>query len=448
MCISLKSSRSSNITNINSFINQRNTNKNITNDDSEKNTKKKLSSRNNEMLRAPKKNLYKKILPNSIFQFSSNNSTSSNTTSNFNKVKSHNYINFDFDTYSYINPDYLKRNNKSIKNQNNQNKVNNQKERIDNFLERYKKKMKNSMSSSSTDIKRGHNRSLSKNLNQELIISKIVDKLVAENMHKINKYNLELNHQTYKNEIEKNLLGSMTTKEYNPYNNKNKINFLIPPNYKNIISINNTKSGLNHHTALTSSTMNIYAKKINNQTNCNVNTNINNSKQKRPNSNDNMKNINIQKKNNSKSKNKPKMNLSKSKEIINKTSYNNFSKKQKNISNGVGLNNNQIEYVQINLFNGGNDDKILKEGKNIIFNKFDKKRNKYNSKKKQKNKEKEVKLFDSDINCSNDGNYLTNTCLSFNEKSRQSKENFTPEENHFQVVNYLQLIKISDKNFG
>ena len=142
------------------------------------------------------------------------------------------------------------------------------------------------------------------------------------------------------------------------------------------------------------------------------------------------------------------MNLSKSKEIINKTSYNNFSKKQKNISNGVGLNNNQIEYVQINLFNGGNDDKILKEGKNIIFNKFDKKRNKYNSKKKQKNKEKEVKLFDSDINCSNDGNYLTNTCLSFNEKSRQSKEIFTPEENHFQAVNYLQLIKNSDKKFG
>ena len=448
MCISPKSSRSSNITNINSFINQRNTNKNITNDDSEKNTKKKLSSRNNEMLRAPKKNLYKKILPNSIFQFSSNNSTSSNTTSNFNKLKYHNYINLDFYTYSYINPDYLKRNNKSIKNKNNQNKINNQKARIDNFLKRYKKKMKNSMSSSSTDIKRGHNRSLSKNLNQELIISKIVDKLVAENMHKINKYNLELNHQTYKNEIEKNLLGSMTTKEYNPYNNKNKINFLIPPNYKNIISINNTKSGLNHHTALTSSTMNIYAKKINNQTNCNVNTNINNSKQKRPNSNDNMKNINIQKKNNSKSKNKPKMNLSKSKEIINKTSYNNFSKKQKNISNGVGLNNNQIEYVQINLFNGGNDDKILKEGKNIIFNKFDKKRNKYNSKKKQKNKEKEVKLFDSDINCSNDGNYLTNTCLSFNEKSRQSKEIFTPEENHFQAVNYLQLIKNSDKKFG
>ena len=442
MCISPKSSRSGNITNINSFINPKISNKNNVKEESTKYSKKKLSSRNNEILKAPKKNIYKKILPNSIFQFSSNNSTSSNTTSNFNNIKSYNHINFDYDTNSYKNPEYLKRVNKSIKNQNN---ANDTREKIDNFLQRYKNKMKNSMSNSSTDIMRGHNRSLSKNLNQELIISKIVDKLVAENINKINKYNLELNQQTYKNEIEKNLFGSMTTKEYNLYNNKNKINFLMPPSYKNVISINNIKSpGLNRHSALTSSTMNIYSKKINNQTKTNINFN----KPKRPNSNDNMKNIKIQRKNNSKQNYRPKMNLSKSKDITNKTNYNNFSKKQKNLSNGVGLNNNQIEYVQINLFNGGNDDKILKEGKNIIFNKFDKKRNKYNSKKKQKNKEKEVKLFDSDINCSNDGNYLTNTCLSFNEKSRQSKETFTPEENHFQVVNYLQLIKISDKNFG
>jgi hypothetical protein len=323
--------------------------------------------------------------------------------------------------------------------------VNDTREKIDNFLQRYKHKMKNSMSNSSTDIMRGHNRSLSKNLNQELIISKIVDKLVAENINKINKYNLEINQQTYKNEIEKNLFGSMTTKEYNLYNNKNKINFLMPPSYKNVISINNIKSpGLNRHSALTSSTMNIYSKKINNQTKTNINFN----KPKRPNSNDNMKNIKIQRKNNSKQNYRPKMNLSKSKDITNKTNYNNFSKKQKNLSNGVGLNNNQIEYVQINLFNGGNDEKLLKEGKNLIFNKFEKKRNQYNNKKKQKNKEKEVKLFDSDINYSNDGNYLTNTCLSFNEKSRQSKEVFTPEENHFQAVNYLQLIKNTDKKFG
>ena len=442
MCISPKSSRSGNITNINSFMNPKNSKKNISKEDSEKFTKKRLSSRNNDILKAPKKNIYKKILPNSIFQFSSNNSTSSNTTSNFNNIKSHNHINFDYDTNSYKNPEYLKRVNKSIKNQNN---ANDTREKIDNFLQRYKNKMKNSMSNSSTDIMRGHNRSLSKNLNQELIISKIVDKLVAENINKINKYNLELNQQTYKNEIEKNLFGSMTTKEYNLYNNKNKINFLMPPSYKNVISINNIKSpGLNRHSALTSSTMNIYSKKINNQTKTNINFN----RPKRPNSNDNMKNIKIQRKNNSKQNYRPKMNLSKSKDITNKTNYNNFSKKQKNLSNGVGLNNNQIEYVQINLFNGGNDEKLLKEGKNLIFNKFEKKRNQYNNKKKQKNKEKEVKLFDSDINYSNDGNYLTNTCLSFNEKSRQSKEVFTPEENHFQAVNYLQLIKNTDKKFG
>lgn len=442
MCISPKSSRSGNITNINSFINPKISNKNNVKEESNKYSKKKLSSRNNEILKAPKKNIYKKILPNSIFQFSSNNSTSSNTTSNFNNIKSHNHINFDYDTNSYKNPEYLKRVNKSIKNQNN---ANDTREKIDNFLQRYKNKMKNSMSNSSTDIMRGHNRSLSKNLNQELIISKIVDKLVAENINKINKYNLELNQQTYKNEIEKNLFGSMTTKEYNLYNNKNKINFLMPPSYKNVISINNIKSpGLNRHSALTSSTMNIYSKKINNQTKTNINFN----KPKRPNSNDNMKNIKIQRKNNSKQNYRPKMNLSKSKDITNKTNYNNFSKKQKNLSNGVGLNNNQIEYVQINLFNGGNDEKLLKEGKNLIFNKFEKKRNQYNNKKKQKNKEKEVKLFDSDINYSNDGNYLTNTCLSFNEKSRQSKEVFTPEENHFQAVNYLQLIKNTDKKFG
>jgi hypothetical protein len=442
MCISPKSSRSGNITNINSFINPKISNKNNVKEESTKYSKKKLSSRNNEILKAPKKNIYKKILPNSIFQFSSNNSTSSNTTSNFNNIKSHNHINFDYDTNSYKNPEYLKRVNKSIKNQNN---ANDTREKIDNFLQRYKNKMKNSMSNSSTDIMRGHNRSLSKNLNQELIISKIVDKLVAENINKINKYNLELNQQTYKNEIEKNLFGSMTTKEYNLYNNKNKINFLMPPSYKNVISINNIKSpGLNRHSALTSSTMNIYSKKINNQTKTNINFN----KPKRPNSNDNMKNIKIQRKNNSKQNYRPKMNLSKSKDITNKTNYNNFSKKQKNLSNGVGLNNNQIEYVQINLFNGANDEKLLKEGKNLIFNKFEKKRNQYNNKKKQKNKEKEVKLFDSDINYSNDGNYLTNTCLSFNEKSRQSKEVFTPEENHFQAVNYLQLIKNTDKKFG
>ena len=95
MCLSPKSSRSNNITNINSFIISKNNNKNISKEDSDKFSKKRLSSRNNEMLHAPKKNIYKKILPNSILQFSSNNSTSSNTASNFNNVKTHNQINFE-----------------------------------------------------------------------------------------------------------------------------------------------------------------------------------------------------------------------------------------------------------------------------------------------------------------------------------------------------------------
>ena len=446
MCLSPKSSRSNKINNINSFMNPKNSKKNISKEDSEKFTKKRLSSRNNDILKAPKKNLYKKILPNNIFQFSSNNSTSSNTTNNFNNIKTHNHINFEYDNNSYKNPEYLKRN-KCINNQNNAN-ANKTREKIDNFLQRYKNKMKNSMSNSSTDIKRGHNRSLSKNLNQELIISKIVDKLVSENINKISKFNLDLNHKTYKNELDKNFLGSMTTKEFNPNNNsKNKINYLISPNYKNIISINNIKSpGLSRHSALTSSTRNIYTKKIDSKTNSNIN--INNQNPKRPSSNDSMKNVKIQRKNNSNINNISKLNLSKSKDIINNVNFNNFTKRQKNLSNGVGLNNNQIEYVQINLFNGGNDDKILKEGKNLIFNKFEKKRNQYhNNNKKQKNKEKEVKLFDSDINYSNDGNYMTNTCLSFNEKSRQIKEALTPEENHFQAVSYVQLIKKNGVKF-
>ena len=221
----------------------------------------------------------------------------------------------------------------------------------------------------------------------------------------------------------------------------------LVPNYKNIISINNIKSpGLSRHSALTSSTRNIYTKKIDSKTNSNIN--INNQNPKRPSSNDSMKNVKIQRKNNSNINNISKLNLSKSKDIINNVNFNNFTKRQKNLSNGVGLNNNQIEYVQINLFNGGNDDKILKEGKNLIFNKFEKKRNQYhNNNKKQKNKEKEVKLFDSDINYSNDGNYMTNTCLSFNEKSRLIKEALTPEENHFQAVSYVQLIKKNGVKF-
>jgi hypothetical protein len=435
MCLSPKSSRS----NINSFFNTKNNFKDISKKESNQCSKKKLSSRNNEILKVQKKNIYKKILTNNLAQFSSNNSTSTNT-SNFNNVKTHNRINYDFDSNSNMNnPDYIKRNNKFVKKQEHSNiLVSNTREKIDNFLQKCKNKNKTTMSNSSTNIMKGHNRSLSKNLNQEFVISKIVDKLAFGNINKMNKYNLELNNKNYKNEFEKTFLGSMTTKDNNPYTTKNKIDFLISPSYKNIISINNINSpGLSRHSALASSTKNIYSKKTKNQTNSN--------KQNRPNSNDNMKRLSIQRKSNSKC-NQSNMNLSKSKEI-NNNNFNNLTKKQKNLNNGVGLNNNKIEYVQINLFNGGNDEKITKEGKNLIFNKFEKRRNQPR-KKINKSKDKEVKLFDNDINCSNDGLYLTNTYLSYNDKSKRYKEITTPEENHFQAIAYIQLIKNNDKKFS
>ena len=63
-------------------------------------------------------------------------------------------------------------------------------------------------------------------------------------------------------------------------------------------------------------------------------------------------------------------NISKTKDN-NSATFNNYYKKQKKYSNAVGINNNKIEYVQINLFNNGHEDKNLKEEN--FFNKNDKK---------------------------------------------------------------------------
>ena len=41
--------------------------------------------------------------------------------------------------------------------------------------------------------------------------------------------------------------------------------------------------------------------------------------------------------------------------------FNNYCNKKKNNMNEVGLNNNKIEYVQINLFNNGHEDKTKKK---------------------------------------------------------------------------------------
>ena len=81
-------------------------------------------------------------------------------------------------------------------------------------------------------------------------------------------------------DIGKTFLGSLTTKDINPYlktNSKKEINFP-----KSIISINNINSlPISRHSALTSSTRNIYIKNISRQ--------INSSRQYRPNSQDNIK---------------------------------------------------------------------------------------------------------------------------------------------------------------
>ena len=438
MCFSPKTSRS----NINSLFNLKNTNKNTSKEDkNNKLSKKRLSSRNNENLKNQKKNLYKKIVPNNLIQFSSNNSTSSNN-SHLNNVKTNNFI---FKDLEFKNPNYIKRNIKYFKRQDySKILMNNSKEKIDKIFQKYNKKIYNSHINN--NIKTNHNRSSSKNLNQDLVISKIVDKLVIDNINKINKLNINLNSNQNKFELEKTFLGSLTTKDYNPYlksNSKNNINFPISTNYKNIISINNINSlGNSRHSALTSSTRNINIRKTSRQ--------MKSGKPNRPNSNDNIKkNKNIRHKYVN-DKNGKIMDLSKSKEIKNNITFNNYYKKPNKYSGGVGLNNNKIESVQINLFNNGHEDKFSRE-KNNIFNKIEKKSSSNlnsNMKNIKKTKEKEVKLFENDLNGSNDGLYMTKSFLSYNDKSRISKDLCTPEENHFQAVNYIQLIQKNNKKFS
>ena len=452
MCLSPKTSRS----NINSFFNAKSINRNTSKENTDnKLPKKRLSSRNNELNKNQKKFLYKKIIPSNLIQFSSNNSTSSNT-SHLNNIKTNNQINNDYEP-GYKNPSYIKRNMKYFKRQDYSTiLINNTKDKIENIFQKYNKKTYNKSSiknqNNNNIIQTKHNRSLSKNLNKDLVISKMVDKLAIDNINKINKFNLNLNQykaKLDKFDIEKTFLGSMTTKDYNPYlitNSKNKITFPINTNYKNIISINNINSlGISRHSALTSSTGNIYTKKTSKQ--------INSSRPNRPNSNDNLKKGKKMKNKLDKNKNFKVMNLSKnkSKEFNANMTFNNYCNKKKNNMNGVGLNNNKIEYVQINLFNNGHEDK--NKDKNFIYNRIEKKVSNGNlggnSKiKNNKNREKEVKLFDSDINCSNEGIYMTKSFLNFNEKSRTTKEFLTPEENHFQAVNYVQLIKDNNQKFS
>ena len=435
MCLSPRSSGS----NINSFFKSKNNNKKTSKEDNEnKLFQKMLFSRNNEIVSNPKRFIYRKILPKNLIHFSSNNSTSSNTS--YLNNETYNKNNDDFES-GYKNQNYLKKKIKCFKRQDYQNIliINSTKDKIKNIFQQYKKNTYNH------NIRDRHNRSLSKNLNQDLVISKIVDKLVINNINKINNYNTNLNSQKNIFNVEKKYLGSNISKEYNSYlktNSKKDINFPISSNFKNIKSKYDINSlAISRHSALASSTGIKYPKKTSRQ--------IKSHRSISPNTNENNKKNKNFKNNCGNNKTTKIINLCKSNNIINNISFNNYLIKQKNYSNDIGFSNNRIEYVQINLFNNRHEEKTSNR-KNNILNKNEKEvtSSKNTNKKNIKNsKEKQTKLFDSDINMSNDALYMTKSFSSSKDKNRQTNDLCTPEENHFQAINYVQLIKNNNKSF-
>lgn len=391
MFISPKSNRSD----INSFVKLNNFNKNNSKENNSKLFKKKLSSRNSEMIKNPKKYVSKKVLSNNFIQFSSNNSTLSNN-SNLNNIE------------------HIKKNMNYKKKENSNLLLNDTKTKIENLFQKYKNRVQDNNNSK-------HNRSLSKNMNQNLVISKMVDKLIIDNINKINKLNLNLNVKMHKNDFEKTFFGSLTTKEQN-LGLKSKAQKVI--NFpKSIISLNNINSlAISKQLGLSSSTNNLYFKKSES------------TKNRRPNSNDNAT------KNNKNKNIKINNDLSKSKEINNIINFNSGKKKQKNYSssNGLGITNNKIGYVEINLFNNGNERKISKE-KNKMSNKGE---NTKNSKKKKNNLKK-----NDEINETNEGTFIIKSDINLSDKNQSKNDIITPEESHFSSVSFLQCIKNNNNNF-
>ena len=149
----------------------------------------------------------------------------------------------------------------------------------------------------------------------------------------------------------------------------------------------------------------------------------------------------------SKSKNK---NFNKNNKYIKNS--NNKSYLQKNIGNNVKLNNNKIEYVQINLFNNGAENKSSKDSIQIV-NKIGKKKNTEKSRVIYKNKQnkKEAKITD-DINNDKSGIQdnlnTTKNFLCFNDKTLTENDINTPEENHFQAIILMQLIKNNSNKYS
>lgn len=456
MCLSPQTCKSS----MSSFYKEKNSDKYSSKDDIDKQTKRKLSSRNNEN---PKKNKCEKKIHN-MPQFSSNISTSSNT-SNLNCLKTHNQIIRENEKVK--DSISMRRNIKSFIKQNSSNIfTNNSKEKMDYLIQKYKKKINYHFQNNNNH----NNRSMNKNISQDLIISKVIDRLVINNLTKINKYCLKLKvGQRINNE--KNLLSSATNKEFNPYlytKNQNLFNLPITKIYKNIKSVNNLNlHQKSKHTVLTSSTGNLYAyssKKIQGSTERQMKSNYNdlldrnnNKRNKRNSSCNSNKNYNFNEIRN--------VNLiapSKSKDNI---CCNNLNINTANNSNpkktplGIGLNNNKIGYVQINLFNNEkiNDDNncqkytcpsTIIDSKNKYEN-FDKTPERIVSKNQKEKQMKIIETKDINNNCyfEDEISFTKQILLKNKSPLKNDLEIASPEENHFHAISFLQFLKTNEKKY-
>ena len=406
--------------NMSSFFKDKRFNRNKTKDDINKFNKKNLSSRNIENHSNPKKNNYKKIIPSNLIQFSSNNSTSSNN-SNLHNIRTHKNIFSEFEL-GQKDSDFIRRNIKHFKRQESlHNLMNNTKERYDNLFQNYKKKINNKMLYSKNNLTNIHNKTVNKNIIQDLIIS-----------NKQNKFNINSNADPSKRNTKKALINSFIYKDFSSNLNSNSKKEIISANFKNMKSTNNINSSrlVSGYSSKNSSTGNIHTKISIKK--------MNSAKPHRPNSNDNcliMNQINNLKENKiiklSKSKSKTKnKNFNKNNKYI--KSSNNKSYLKKNIGNNVKLSNNKIEYVQINLFNNGFGNKSSKDSIQIV-NKIGKKKDvEKNRIYKNKQSKKEAKITD-DIN---------------NDKTLTENDINTPEENHFQAIILMQIIKSNSNKYS
>ena len=418
-----------------SFFKDKKFNRNKTKDDSNKFNKKNLSSRNIENHSNPKKSNFKKIIPSNLIQFSSNNSTSSNN-SNLNNVRTHKNIFSEFEL-GQKDSDFIRRNIKHFKRQESlHNLMNNTKERYDNLFQNYKKKINNKMLYSKNNLTNIHN---SKNIIQDLVIS-----------NKQKKININSNVDPPKANTKKALINSFIYKDFNSNLNSNSKKEIFSANFKNMKSAYNINSSrlISGYTSKNSSMGNIHTKISIKK--------MNSVKPHRQNSNDNcliMNQINNLKENKfiklSKSKLKNK-NFNKNNNYIKNS--NNKSYLQKNIGNNVKLNNNKIEYVQINLFNNGVGNKSSKDSIQIL-NKIGKKNNKEKNRVIYRNiqNKKEAKITD-DIKKEKSGIQdnlnTTKNFLCFNDKTLTENDINTPEENHFQAIILIQLIKNNSNKFS